>query len=315
MGSTYITDIELAVAGAGAFIIQPAAGHAYCLEEVSSNQAFVGGVPDVAVALDDGVHTTCILKLDPATAVQKDRKLEIYLTNALYATVTNTAVGAANIGYFGKQVNVNNVRSLIVTAPNGGNVDVQPPVGETWKVTEIGAETLGAAQHPNITMYLTNGVLTVSALTDETHNAKWDKAWNLILSNANYLNIAPIAAADNDVALSIVRVALQPFCGIVDCVGAATIDIQPAAGQQAVVVDIAGETWAGIAPVGTPDAAVALWDGVNISDVMTAGSVADALIHFRQMELRIHPAAYLRVTDVSGGANEIGWSGFVERQF
>lgn len=313
--STYVTDISAAVAGAASVDIQPAAGDAYCIEEVSGDAAFVGGIPDLSLNLIEAGFAVCILRIDPTTAVQKNRKLEIYISNTCYLRITNTAVGAQNVGWFGKQVNANNIRSQVLTAPNGGSVDFQPPVGEIWKVTEISGETMGAANHPNVTMYLTDGVLVLSALCNETQNCKFEKLWNLYLTNANYLNVAPIAAADNDVGLSIMRVEGEAFCGILDCVGSATIDIQPAAGQQAVVTEISAETWAGIAPAGTPDITVSLWDGVSLSDVMEAGSVLDSLIAFRHMELRIDNDNFLRVTEVSTGDNQIAWSGMVEREY
>lgn len=312
--STYTNGIQAAVAGGANFDIRPAVGHAYCIEEIGSDVVFVGDVPDVSVALRDGVHADAVVRIDPTTAVQKgNRAFELYIDRDTYLRITNTAAGAANISWLGRQVNPALVQTQIVTAPNGGTVDVRPAAGHIWKVFESGCETMGANNRPNVTIYLTDGVLVASALCDETHNLRWDDIHGWILSNDIFIRIAPIAAADNDVGLSMMEIPGEAFSGITDVAGAATLDIRPAVGYQCVITGLAGETWAGIAPVGSPDMTVSVWDGVTLSDLAEAGSVSDSLLNNRTMALRIDRDIWIRVTDVSGGNNEIAYCGYVER--
>lgn len=315
MPSYSVVGISAAVGGAAQIDIQPAAGNAYCIKEFSSDPVFVGNVPDLAVGIRDGVLADALVIIDPTTAVQKNRAKELYITNTNYLRMTNAAAGAANLGWSGYQVPEGIVRTDIYTAPSAGFVDIRPPEGEVWKVLEIGAETMNATHHPDLTLYLTDGVSVVSMLADGARNLVWGKAWNLYLSYDLWLRAEPIAAADNDVGLSMIRVADEQFGAIVDMGAAAVLDIQPAEGQEAVVTQISAETWAGVAAAGSPDIFVAFYNGAVLSDIMEDGTTADSLIHNRRHELFLDNDVYLRITEGSGANNEVAYSGYVRRYY
>ena len=315
MPTTLVTNISAAVGGAAAIDIQPAAGLAYCLTEFFADAVFVAGVPDLQVSLRDAVLADCIVILDPTTAVQKNRAKELYITNATYARMTNTAVGAQNLGWCGYQVPVGLIMTDIYTAPNGAFVDIRPPAGEVWMVTEIGCEVMNAADHPDLSLFITDGVLVASLMCNGTRNLVWEKAWNLYLTNDLWLRAEPIAGADRDVGISAIRVAVEPFGAIEDLGAGANLDIQPVAGRECVITQITAETWAGAAPAGSPDNFVALYNGVVLSDIYEDGTVADSIIQNRQHEILINNDVYIRITEGSAGNNEVSYSGFTRRYF
>lgn len=317
MPTMQISGLEAAVGGAATFDIQPAAGSAYCITDFFSDQAFVGDVPDVQVSLRDGVHADAIVILDPTTAVQKQyRPKELYINNTTYLRVTNTAAGAAVIGWSGHYVSPDIVMTQIVTAPNGATVDVQPTAAQgTWRVTEIGCEVMNASNWPDITALLIDGTVNTAMAADGARNLLWPKLLNWYIDNALYLRFAPIAGADRDVGISAIRVPKVVF-GAAFAIGAgATVAIQPAVGQDAVVTGMAGSVWAGVAPAGSPDATVELTDGATPSMVCEPGSTSDSLIHNRAYAIEINNAMYLQVTDTAGGGANFAYCGYYTRQF
>ncbi len=316
MPSFLTTNISAAV-GAGANIdIQPAAGNGYCITDFFSDTAFVGTVPDVQVSIRNGVLADCIVILDPTTAVQKEaRSKELYITNTYYLRLTNTAGGNANLGWTGYQVSPNIIMTTMVTAPNAGNVVVQPPAGQVWKVLEIGCETMNANDYPDLSVFITDGTLVGSVMAIGTRNLVWDKKFNIYISNTVYLRFEPIAGADRDVGLSMIRVGVEQFADVVDIGAGGTIDIQPAVGRDVAVTQWSAETWAGIAAAGSPDVDVSLYNGVVLSEIMENGSAGDNAIMNREFEIFINNAVYIRCTDISGGANEFGYTGYTVRRY
>jgi hypothetical protein len=317
MPTMQVAGVLAAVGGGANMDIQPAVGHAYCITELFSNQVFVGGVPDIQAAFRNAVLADCIVILDPTTEVQKQhRPKELYITNVIYLRVTNTAVGAAVIGWTGHRVRPDIVMTSMFTAPNGGTVDLQPTAAQgVWRCTEIGCEVMNATNEPDLTIALIDGVTLTAQIADGARDAVWDKLLNWYISNAIYLRFAPIAGADRDVCISAVRVAKELY-GAAFAVGAgATVAIQPAAGVDAVVTEVAGSVWAGVAPAGNPDATFQITDGVTPSTIIEAGSVADSLIRNRHMEIEINNAAYMQVVDTGGAGANVAYSGYVTRRW
>jgi len=314
--STFISNIEAAVGAGATFDIQPPAGQAYCITEFFGDVAFVGDQPDVSVALRDGVHADAVVIIDPTTAAQKgQRKKEIYITNANYLRVTNTGAGANNVGWSGYRVDPNIVITDIQTVPNAARYDIRPPAGQVWKITEIGAETMGAANHPDLTFFITDGTLVASAIMDETHNLKQQKLLNWYISHDIWIQVLDLSGADNDLGFSGILVEVEHVGDVTDVVGSATMDIQPPDGEQWVITEFSVQTWAGVAPAGSGDVTISLYDGTNLSDIAEAGSVSDSLINNHDIEIMIDHDHYIRVTEVSTGNNEVGYIGYVYREY
>ena len=142
MPTTLMTGVWPAIGAGAGFDIQPAVGMGYCVTDFASDQMNAATtVPDIEVYFRDGILTDAEMLLDPATELQKEhRPKEFYIDNTTYMHVINRAVGAAVIGVIGHQVRGDIVRSVILTAPNGGTVDFPKPLGETCISTEIGSE-------------------------------------------------------------------------------------------------------------------------------------------------------------------------------
>jgi hypothetical protein len=309
-----MTGVTPAIGGAGTLDIQPAAGMGYCVTEIVSDQAQVGGVPDISAALRDAVLTDPIIILDPTTEVQKaGRAKKIYISNANYLRITNTAAGAAVIGQIGFQVRADIIRTDIFTAPNGGTVDVQAPAGEVWLVTEIGAETMNATNELDATVSLIDGVTNTAIMRDGARDIGWDSC-NWYISNTIYLRLAPIGAADNDIGLCMIRVDEDQYAGIFTLGAGANADIQPAEGFECSVTGFGASVWAGVAAAGNMDVTVRLTDGLTPANVIEAGSVSDSGICNRDYELLIDNTNYLNVLDTGGAGVAVAYCGHVRRR-
>lgn len=319
MPSTLITDISPGIPGGATLNIQPPAGEGWLIDELASDVAFVGNQPDISYGIVDGVHARTDIVIDPAIvgAIQKgNRPKEIYITNANYLQATNTAPGAANVGWTGERVNVNNIITGIVTCPNGGFVDIRPPAGQTWRLTEIGSEIyrIFPPITPFVIIRITDGVLVASMLIRDDNDRGQGKALDWIIDNSVYLRVSDSGAgSDVDIGYSGVRVPLTSVGSIQDVAGAATLDIRPPAGQEWVMTEIAVQTWAGVPPDGYPNVTVSLYDGAVLSDVLEPGAASAGWS--RRLHLHIDNDTYIRITNGSGAPNEVGLLGYLKRGY
>lgn len=315
MPSNLVSNISAAINAAAAYDVQPPAGQGWVIYEVSSEEAFVATIPDLAYGIADGVLTLANIVIDPTTEGQKGaRAKEIYLTNANYLTITNTGGNPAFIGWTGERVDPNLIITDMVTCPNAGNVDVQPPAGQTWRITEIGAELYqGADNHPGVTFGITDGTLVASMIMLELADRGQEKAYDWIIDNNIYLRLTNTAGADCDIAYCGVRIPETSIGSVQDVVGSATLDIQPPAGEEWVITEFAAETWTGVpGAADVPDITVSLYDGTNLSDILEPLASA---AWYRKLHIHIDNATYLRITETSTGNNEVGILGYLKRSF
>lgn len=326
MSTMLVNGIEENVAGAAAFLITPPADQAYLIEYVGSDQAQVGAegcVADVQIEMTDvGGLADCISCLDPATAVQKaGRKMAYYIDPLHPLQVRNTAAGAADIFWGGHRVNPQMVVTETYTAPSGGKVAVRPPdTGEVWMVTEYGGENQNAGNWPDVNVMLSDGTLVAAMIVNGTQHWGQNPKLNWILTYDLYLEIAPIAGADCDVSLSMIKIPVTPFGAIQDLVGSANVDIQPAPGESAVITTFATETWANTgaeaAPRGAPNVTIRATDGALFSNLAEAGSATVAMesaIGQNTIGIEIDHTRYLNVLEVSTAANEFAYAGYFRR--
>jgi len=315
MPTTLITDMAAAVAGGGTVDIQPAAGVEYLITDIGSDVAFVAAVPDVQVAIRDGVLADAILWIDPTTTPNKraQRQLRLYVTNTNYCRLTNTAAGAANVSYFGEQVRAGLTRSDLVTIGVGATVEIQPPAGEVWHITEI-ANSVWSAIYPDINLLVTDGTLVASIILDATMVRGQEKPLDLYIDNTTYLAVTDIGGAGCVFGYSGRLVPVECISSVQDVAGSATLDIIPTANQEWVITEISAETWAGVAPNGYPDITVSLMVGANLSDVLEAGAGA-SLGWNKELKLHIDTTHYLRITEISTANNEVGVLGYLKRSW
>lgn len=316
MPSNLITNVSLAVGAGGNVDVRPAVGQEWLVNDFASSAAFVTNVPDVQVSLYDGA-TACISLLDPTTNPGKrGRQYKFYLTRNLYMRITNTGGAGTNVGYFGELVTPGLTRSAIVAIGAATGVEIQPPVGETWVITEIGSDTWTAGPadiNPDVQLGITDGTLVASRITLETMVRGQDKQLEIYIDNDVYL----YAYSGTGCNFAYCGRRVPPTCisSVQDVAGSGNLDIQPPADQQWVITEFAAETWGGGgAPNDYPDIAVALRTTGN-SNVMEAGSVATSLRWNSEMKLKIDNGHFLRIAETSTANNEVGVSGYLERSF
>jgi hypothetical protein len=304
-----------AAVGAGATVdVQPPAGHEYLIRDVAGDAAFVGAVPEVQVAIRDGVLADAIVWIDPTTTPNKrGRQLELYLTNTNYMRLTNTAAGANNVSWFGREVRPGLSRVDLVNIAGGATVNIQPPAGEVWRITEIGASVWTAA-YPDVNLIVTDGVLVASLILDSTMARGQEKALNLYIDNVTYLAVTDTSGGGLVFGYSGVRVPETCISSVTDVAGSATLDIIPPANQEWVITEISAETWAGVAPNGYPDILVSMMVGANLSDLLEPGAGV-SLRWNTPMSLEIDTTHYLRITEISTADNEVGVLGYLKRSW
>lgn len=315
MASNIISNISAAVGAGAVATVRPPVGEGWLVSDFGSDLAFVTGVPDLQVQLTDGA-TTGIILLDPTTDPGKrTRQLKLYITNALYMTITNKGAGGANISFVGEKVNANNIRSGTVTIGAASAVVIQPPANETWQITEWGANpfTVAGNINPACEVGLTDGVLVASRIIRPTMARAQDKQPNIIIDNDVYLNV--YSTPGIEFYYSAIRIPNTCISSVTDVVGAATLDIIPPVGDEWVITEIGAETWAGAgAPADLPNIIVAMRVGANNSEIIENGALLSARWNSDAI-LKIDNTHFLRVTENSAGNNEVCISGFLQRSY
>jgi hypothetical protein len=313
--SNLITGISAGVGAAASATLRPAVGIEWLVTDFASQHAFVADVPDLQVSLTDGA-LTAICVIDPTTDPGKrSRQYKLYVTNDIYMLVTNTGAAGCNVGYFGEIIQPGLTRSDIITIGATAYGIVQPPVNESWVITEWGTSTWSAGEiNPDCEIGLTDGVLILSRMFQSTMVRGQDKQPAIYINNDAYLNVYSTPGVD--FAYTGRRVTPTVISSVTDVVGSATLDITPPVGSEWVITEIGAETWAGAgAPANYPDILVSLMVGANLSDILEAGSVDTAVRWNTECILKIDNTHFLRITEISAGNNEVCVSGFVQREY
>ncbi len=314
-----ISNMEAAVGAGATFDVRPPVGQAYLITRVGSDALFVGNVPEVQVAIRDAVLADAIVQIDPTTDPGKrTRPLELYLSRDNFMRITNTAAGGANLSWFGERVDPNLVITDLAAIGAGATITIQPPAGQTWRITEFGASVYDVVGdvNPDVSIGITNGTLAASLILDPNNVRGQDKKLDLIIDNDIYLTITDTSGAGLVLGYSGIIVPLVSIGSVQDLAGSGTLDIQPPATEEWEVTEIAVETWnGGGIPNQYPDVLVSMRTGVILSDILEAGSIATSLLWNQQMKLLITNASYLRIAEVSTANNEIGILGYLKRSF
>ena len=314
MPSMLVSDMSAAVAGGGGGTIDiiPPAGQAYKIVDFGSDVALVTGVPDLSVALRDAILADAIVLEDPTTDPGKRvNQQELYITPA-NLRVTNEAAGAANLSYYGERVDPNIVITDLVEIGAGATVHVRPPAGETWKITGLGASAWSAVDiNPDVTVGITDGTLEASIILRAVDIKAQDKVLNWYIDNTTYLCVTDTDGGGLVFGFSGIRVAETSIGDVQDIAGAAVLDIQPPATQQWTITEIAAQQFVGGAGAGYPDMSVSMVVGANLSEILDVTSIA----YNYEMELKIDNTHFLRITDISGINNEVGWLGILDREY
>lgn len=324
--SMLIGACQAAVGAAAQYDVVPPVGQAWCVVDVGSDQPPTGVIttPNLQLEICDGAHNDAILVLDPNTALMPAsdkgiRKKEIYITNTDYLGIVNTAAGAAIVSWTGYRVSPNIVITDMYTVPASALLDVTPPAGQTWRITELAVQAYSATFHGDVTVRLSDGVALVSQLLITTMTRGWDKLLNWYIDDGLYLTFLDTSTANNDIAVVGTLEAKTVVGAVNDVAGGANWDVVPPAGQEWVVTEVSAETWAGAGGIlNVPDVIVGFYDGASFSTVLDDGGAGGNPVSERwnsEMELFIDNAFYLRFTNGAVGNNEIGYCGYLRRQY
>jgi len=318
------SDVQLVGAG-GNLDVLPGVGFDYEITEIGSS-VWVGvppnSVPQVDVGLFDGV-------IGPAFFLQStdvrgwNRRQGFNINSLNYLRLTNPAGAGANVSYTGRVIRAYGAGATAVisdlqTIGIGGNMDIIPPAGSEYKITDIGASIwIGGAPAnlPDCTVSIFDGVNAANFMMGANVRG-WDKPLELYYNTANYIRITNTNAAINVLAISgvitrlfgaaptMVRSDVQvvPVAGVVDFI--------PPLGEEWRVTDIASDTWVGVAPAALPNVAVSIFDGAIGSNVLIA---TDTKGWLTPLEILIDNTHYLRITAAVGVL--VGISAVVSRTY
>ncbi len=316
MPSNIITNLSAGVGAGASATVRPAVGIEWVINDFGSQHAFVSNVPDLQVSLTDGVLTSICL-LDPTTDPGKrTRQYKFYVTRDVYMLVTNTGAAGCNVGYFGEIVQSGLTQSDIITIGALAYGTVQPPVNQSWVITEWGTSAFTGAGdiNPACEVGLTDGTLVASRIVLPTMVRGQDKQPEIYINNDVYLNIYSTPGVD--FAYTGRRVPPTVISSVTDVVGSGTLDITPPVGDEWVITELGGETWnGGGAPNDYPDFNVSLMVGANLSDILEPGSVATSVRWNTEMRLKIDNTHFLRATEISTANNEFCVSGYLQRSY
>lgn len=316
MASNTVTRISVAV-GAGATVaIQPAAKVAWEINQIGSDQAFVGDSPDVEIGMRKGA-TNAIIVIDPTIdAGNRTRQYKLLINNTVYLTVKNTAAGGANISVIGKLTNPFNVLSDILPIGIGATITLDPGSAYSMRIYEIGNSvwTAGPADiNADVSVGMTDGALVASVILDPTMIRGHDKQLDLISSHDFQIYVTDTGGGGCDFAFSAEKIG--NVRNMLDDIGNGDdLIVQPPDGEEWNVTEIGAETWVGLgAPDDYPDVRPALMVGANISHLMEAGT--PSLMWNAPLDIRIDHDHYLVINNATGGDCEIAVCAYMAREY
>jgi len=208
---TSVVKSDVQTVGAAATVdIQPPTTEDWLVTDVGSSTwvgAAPAGVPNMEVDLFDGTNAARILS--SVNTRQWEAALKLYISNADYLRLTNSAGAPAQLGWSAELLKYagagnSNVRSDVQVAGAGATVDFQPPNGEEWEISMIGASVwagIAPNQFPNITASIFDGT---NASTIQTAGNWMLNGHDLVIhvSNTNYLRVLDAGGAGGNIGIS-----------------------------------------------------------------------------------------------------------------
>ena len=201
-----LTVSQINTIGAGASIfIQPPPGQTWEIYYFAADVWTGAGDrnPDVSIGITDGtlIASNTIL---PTQNVGQDKILRWIIDDTTYLRVTDTSAGGLDFGFSGRRVQHTCVGGIQDVA-GGGTLDIQPPAGQEWVITELSSEQWAGGGAPNnkpdITVSLRVGanLSTFLEAGSISNCAVWGREWKLALDNTNFLRIANVNVGNNEV--------------------------------------------------------------------------------------------------------------------
>ena len=168
------------------------------------------------------------------------------------------------------------VMSSVTIVGVGANLDIRPPLFQSWRVTHLGSSIwrgVPPAQVPDLQVSLFDGTLQGHFLRG-TDIRGWHRVQNLMIDRTNYMRINNTGGAQAQVAVSaeLVRYSgTRPSVIESDLqnVGAgANVSIQPPINEDWIVYDFGSDQWIGAAPAGLPNMTVDIDNAVITAHIL-----------------------------------------------
>jgi len=207
---TVMTDVQVVGPG-GTLAIQPGVTEDWVVTDIGSS-AWLNkqgdGVPNLEVDITDGTLAARILA---STEVRMwEAGMKLYVNNANYLLLTNSAGVAANVGWSAELhqrygVGASVVKTDVLAAGAGASVDFRPPAGEEWDVTMLGSSAwigISPLEFPNLTASLYDG--TNAAPVQNADNWRLNgHELSLRIDHDNYLRVNDaIGGAGQNIGIS-----------------------------------------------------------------------------------------------------------------
>lgn len=207
--SVCATDVQT-IAAAAVLTLQPAVNQDMKVLDVGSSLwvgAAPAGLPDVLVAMTDGVNAATLLQSTDTR--QWEPELAIHINNADFVTIQNTNALPADVSVVAEitrdfGIGPTRVISNVVALLANGVADFQPAAGVEWVLTLTGSGTwVGVAPlaFPDITVEIWDGLIG----GDIQNNANWKgngHQHDIHVNNGNYLRITETSVGAQNVCAS-----------------------------------------------------------------------------------------------------------------
>lgn len=314
--------------GAGLTLdIRPAIGVDWAITDLASS-AMVGvppaSVPNLTAGMFDGVVAAPALFRISSVAAPHIRgwanPCEWHVSNANFVRITNPEAGGLTIAIsvvLGANYGPNAASRVISDSQALGAgliLQVRPPVGQDWLITDIGSNIwLGAqpAGLPDVTVDLTDGVNAVTVAQAPCARG-WFKPFELYLNRNTWMQLTNTGAN-----------AIVGWSGVISAeygsngashvisdtalLGAGGVGlIQPPIGEEWIITDVGCSVWTGVPGIADlPSVLVQYTDGA-INAIAQQG--IDSKGWLGKMKYALSRTVYLSLTDAGAGSN-VGWSG------
>ncbi len=208
--SVVMSDVQN-VGAAAVLDVQPPINQDWYVYDFGSDQwlgAAPNAVPEMEVEIFDGVNVARFL--DSTEIRQWNSEMKLPINNANYLRLTNAdGVNAADLCWSAELARISGtgmtiVRTDVLVAGAGANVDFQPPAGEEWAIRMIGASVwagISPNQYPDITASFWDGV-NASTLEIATDLAFQQHSMDIRVDNVNYLRCLDTGGAGLNVGIA-----------------------------------------------------------------------------------------------------------------
>lgn len=193
--------------GVGATIeIDPGTGQDWVIHEIGGSVWTAGPAdinPNLTIGGIQGALTASVL-LNPTMVRGQDKELDLYISHTTHLYVTDTGGAGCNVSFSGVKAG-KTVISVINDVGAGGDLDIRPPDGQEWVITDFAAETWAGAgapnNYPNCAVSIRTAAVNSDLLKAGAPSEGWNRKMALNIDHTNYLRIHNAAGGNNEICV------------------------------------------------------------------------------------------------------------------